>query len=477
MKLNRTEKNLLTFLDPASRTDENIWRFVRPGLLSGSIAHPCGGKNAWGNSIFCFPRNDLFRYVLYFLCTWIGRRRKKVRYVLFLDDGILSCFFDAGRVAGYRAFARKHLPPPKGIRHRLKMLLPPVLRAEQRFIVLAEQTAKETPDHDDIGCLDFMFYSNEDGKLMLTMSETFLDGRGRVLKCAASAGYATNLEHEHATVRSIAGRLARPGGLPGIGDAITLNGKRFFPEDYLCGDSLRERLRLLGRTGDTDGACRLLDRLDLWYAEYRTAFTGPKTSLSSLYARPLRLFLELNESDAALALLVARMRAFLASQDRNHDGVVPVTAHNDLWPGNFIVSCNRLMVVDWERATEQSAPLFDYYLMMISAVLEYRVGSNGSQDYVHAFRQFLSQGDDVCRRTHAKLRDFLVGLGFEGVTLRPFLMLFLMEWSIQGYQALGKQTDMDLLAFSELMAFAEQDSGSAPTQPSSCPAISANMVA
>ena len=442
-------------MDPAARSAENVGRFVRPDMPFGRSALLRGWVGAGGNTIVCFSRNDLFRYALYALFARVWHRGG-VRCVLFLNDGLLSCFFDAGGAAGYRAFARRHLPPPKGIRQRVKMLLPPILRAERRFVVFTEQQGKEAPNHD-VGCPDFMFYSNEEGKLLLTMADTFLNGRGRVLKCAASPHYAANLEHEHATVRNIAGRLTHPGCMPGIGDAIAVNGRRFFPEDYLCGDSLRERLRLLGRAGNTDGACSLLDRLDIWYTEYRKAFTGPKTSLSSLYARPLRLFLELNESDAALALLVARMQAFLASQDRSHDGVVPVTAHNDLWPGNFIVSGNNLMAVDWERATEQSAPLFDYYWMMISAVLEYRVGNNGNQDYVQAFRQFLSQGDDVCRRTHAKLRDFLVGLGFDGVTLRPFLMLFLMEWSIQGYQALGKQTDMDLLALDALMAFAGQE--------------------
>lgn len=453
MSLDRTEKNLLIFLDPASRLGGNAWCFVRPSTLLGWTANPHGGGSGRGNSIFCFSRNNLFRYVVLSLFAWIGRRRGKVRHVLFLDDGILSCFFDAGSAAGYRAYARNHLCAPKGMRNRLKMLLPPVLRADQRFIVFTEQLDKGASGRDDIGYPDFMFYSNEEGKLMLTMAETLLKGRGRVLKCAASPCYTANLEHEHTTVRSIAGRLARLGCLPTTGDAITVNGRRFFPEDYLCGDSLREQLRMLGRAGDAEGACRLLDLLDSWYTEYRAAFTGPKTSLSSLYDRQLRLFAELNSPDSELTLLMTRMRAFLAGQDRNHDGIVPVTAHNDLWPGNFIVNGDRMMAVDWERATEQSAPLFDYYWMMISAAIEYRVGLNGQQDYAASFRQFIDRRDGVCHKVHEKLGDFIESLGFDRNQPLPFIMLFLMEWSVQGYRALGRQTAMDRLALGELIAF------------------------
>jgi hypothetical protein len=135
--------------------------------------------------------------------------------------------------------------------------------------------------------------------------------------------------------------------------------------------------------------------------------------------------------------------------------ISPITAHNDLWPGNFVVAADGLVAIDWERAVEKRAPLFDYYWMIISAAIEHHVTVIGVVDYSRAFRLFLEEGDDVTRHATEMLKTFLGRLGLDRELHQSFLLLFLMEWSVQGYLALGRQTAMDRLAFGELTNFME----------------------
>jgi|GEM_PF-3407652 len=462
------ERNLLTFLAPSSRRGEKGWHFARTGAPSGEAASGNEPARQGTPLIYGFSRRDLPHYFAYALALRISRPRGKIRKILFINDGLLSCFFDAGKAACYRAFARRHLAAPRGASRWLAMLLPATLRAEQRFLVIDDDADATGPCRNDaLGGLDFMFYSNGDGKLMLTRAETFRTGSGQLLKTSSSPDYVSNLERESGIIGALQDLTKDPGSLPRVGKRISVNGQHFFPEEYLCGENLREVLRAMGRDNSYRGACLVLDRLDAWHATFHSTFSGEKKPLAFFYTPVVQSFIDSHIANRETLALLRSIRDVLETLGKEQAGLVPVIAHNDLWPGNFIIQKGRVRVVDWERATEQSAPLFDYYWMMISAAIEYRVGINGNQDYAVSFRQFLDAKDEVCRQVHEKLGTFIEALGFDRKRHRAFIMLFLMEWSVQGYRALGRQTDMDRLAFGELIAFARDHENPAESRPAS----------
>jgi hypothetical protein len=447
MPLTQEQQNLLLFLDPGKVKEPEAWHFVPP---------QSGSEGGWGTVIAAFPGRRVLGYYWQLLLARLAQR--PVRPVLFLQDGLLSCYFDAGNTECYRAYARKHLPAPKGLRRRLAMLVTPVWRAEQRFIVYQDRQQSEKGGNvEQLAGLDFMFFSNAPGKLILTKASTMLTGAGQLLITSATAAYLPKLVREYAIMARVAHGWEQS-GLPGVRGGIEANGRFFFQEEYVSGMSLRELLRDLGRAADRTGAINRLDRLDQWFAAFRATFSGEHVPLATLYRPVLQAFAEAGVARDSSTIL-GETEQVLARLDQHHGGLVPMIAHNDLWPGNFIVRDDQLIAVDWERATEGRAPLFDYYWMIIAAVLEYLVGVNGYQDYSAGFRQFLGRKDSVCSHAHGKLEQFIMTLGFGREQHRHFLQLFLLEWSVQGYLALGTVTGMDCLALGELEAFMGRNRG------------------
>jgi hypothetical protein len=446
MNRTRIEENLLILLDPSGHLDNETWRFIRTKdpTISGNRHHV----------IFSFSRCDLIRYFICSLSVKFNKKNTRVRKILHINDGLLCCLFSADNAAGYRAFKKRHVALSGGFRRRLSMLLPPILRAEQLFIAVEQlPDAGQAQGTRLLDGLDFMFYSNAPGKLLLTKAETFTSGTGHVFKTTSSPDYETNLKREYESVRTVSENLERPGWVPDIENPLRVNSRSYYPETYLSGEDLRSKLRSSGRSSSHREAIHFLDRLDDWFTIYHASFQGARKSLRSLYAQLFSTVLDLYTDVPGIVPLVTYAEEFLAGIDTGHRGLVPVLAHNDLWPGNFIVKGDRLTAIDWERATPQSTPLFDYFWMIISAVLEYRVGQSGVQDYSMAFRQFLSLDDDVCRHARTKLEHFLDHLGFGKSMHDQFILIFLMEWSVQGARALGVVTAMDRLAQGELMAF------------------------
>lgn len=445
----RIEDNLLILLDPSGQRSDDIWHFIRTKSLTDS--------NKKHKVVLCFSRSGLIRYLLCSLVIKLAgkSRHRRVRKILYVNDGLICSLFSADNTAGYRAFARRHVSLPSGVLGRLFMMLPPILRAEQIFI--AVEHFSETGRQDDsmlLDGIDFMFYSNALGKLLLAKTESIISGSGMIFKTTSSPDYAINLEREYEAVRTISEDLGRSGWVPEVGKRFSVHNRFYYPEKYLNGESLRSKLRNAGKASSHNEAIYFIDRLDDWFAIYHESFGGVKRSLYSLYAYLFSTFGELNINNSDIVPIVRYAEDSLAKIDSVHGGLIPVLAHNDLWPGNFIVIGDRLTAIDWERATPERAPIFDYFWMIISAVMEYLVGQNGVQDYSVAFRQFLSLDDKVCSHARSKLEIFLNSLGLGNKRFNPFVLLFLMEWSIQGAIALGQSTDMDRLAQAELIAFA-----------------------
>ena len=449
MSLSQIEKNLLVFLDPAGRYAESRWNFVT--MEGGRKEAARIPEETAQRGVLCFSRVNLVGYLFCSLILRLKYGKARVRGVLYLNDWLLGCFFYADATDGYHAFVRRHIIGTQRLFRRLVMLLPPVWRAEQRFLVVVhpDVSAVEGPANP-LDSYDFMFFSNAAGKLILTHGTTFDVGKGTILKTAASPEYAANLEREQRIVQNIMAVSGSPRLIPSVSERLQVNGRFFYEEEYLCGENLRGILLEVGRRNSFGDAGSLLDRLDCWYTEYRAAFVSGKRPVSDLYAPVLAAFLPCYAQTPGTPCLMECAAKALAVLDRDHAGLVTVVAHNDLWPENFIMQGDQLIAVDWERATEQSSPIFDYYWMIISAVLEYRVGSNGIHDYAIALRQFLDRHDEVCCRARELLEKYIESLGFDRDRYDTFMLLFLMELSIQGYRTFGHVTDNDRMALEEL---------------------------
>lgn len=438
------ERNVLVLLDPGNAIPVERWHFIR---CSEDRYRP-----GTGLLLYAFPRKYLLHYLLFSLLLKCSGRKKEAIEVLKFQNGMTSSLFYTGNVSGYHAFVRCHAAGKNTMRERIKSLLPSFINAEMRYLAVGRELSqlKEEMAFDDFR---FMFYSNESGKLILTAPETFITGSGQLLVTTANRAYHPVLEKEFEIIEQIGNVKTRL--VPNLVSKITANGRLLFVEEYIAGTTLRETLRNESVANDREAVVDIIKRLDAWFAEYSSFFSGTKKGLSELYQSLLETFARHHTGNAKLERFLLALRAHLAVAERSHPGMVPVMAHNDLWPGNIIVSDKGLIVIDWERATPDRPELFDYFWMMISTFLEYHTGKTQSEDYSRSFRAFIECSDSIGKLIQEKLCIRLQANGLKRSDYDLFLALFLLEWSIQGLQALGRQTRMDKLALGELLHYLE----------------------
>lgn len=455
MITDQIETNLLLFLDPVGERSREEWRFV----VWRDDQSPLGQGGPGAPTVYCFTRRDFISYLLfpYYAKRWrLPTVRRKVLYV---NDGLLSSLFDSNESAGYRAFAASHLPRPKRFRQRLAALLPVALRAERRFIVVGSPSRElktvSCEAEQSFAGQNFMFFSNAPGKLLLTTAATLRRGKGVIIKTTATPSYAEVMEREFKLMQSLVGDASGVTCLPRPGRRIDANGRLFFTEEYVKGKNLREVIREFAHKEQVYKICHCLDRLDAWFRQYCAGFAGEPRKLTACYEELFKVFTARYGMRCEAQRILACARQTVTRMDMCHRGVRTITSHNDLWPGNFVVTPDRLIAVDWERAVENRAPLFDYYWMIISATLEFLAAGLETIDYSQAFRLFLQDSDSVSRHANGKLKDYLRTNTLDRTLHSRFLLLFLMEWSVQGYLTFGRETDMDRLAYGELLNYAE----------------------
>ncbi len=459
MMPDQLERNLLLFLDPYGEVNVATWRFVKWRRSGKAPIRPASETDTSVISIYCFDRIDIIGYFRY--CRYVKTcgLPYNIRKVLFIDDGLLSSFFDADKTEGYRAFSSNHLPSATSLRQRLVRLLPLVLRAEKRYLIIGHNSTNENAIQYEVAAnlttKDFMFFSNAGGKLLLTSAETLHSGQGLVAKTTSCSAYVEVMEKEFSTMLRIAEIQGESASLPDVGKRFQFGNRIFYTESYVKGKSLRDVLHMLSCRNNIPEICAYLDRLDIWFEKYRAAFRGEPLHLALCYRHLFEAFSGQYGEHPKAGVIEEMAREAVKEIAGKHVFIVPITAHNDLWPGNMVVGDDGLVAIDWERAVENRAPLFDYYWMIISSALEYFVCKIGSVDYSRAFRLFLFGGDTVARHAVEVLNTFLLRLGLDRNMHQNFMLLFLMEWSVQGYLALGCQTDMDRVAFGELVTFIE----------------------
>jgi hypothetical protein len=457
MNLSQVEKNLVVFLDPFDERRKKEWDFIMAENESAFAILFSASKRKDADAIVCFGRGNLIKYFL-LSCEWrLFRRNRWIRKVLFVNDGLMSCIFEVKNSRYYRSFAAHHLPKPVDLSKKIRSLIPVFIRAEYRYIVIEinDNSSRRGYEHSINGMEEpnFMFYSNAAGKLMLASGGIFQSGHGQLLKTTGNPDYGKTIVKEYNTISRISSILNKPGMVPRVRELFTAGDRFFFLEEYIRGRNLREWLYELGREQSFDEACSIIDRIGRWFQEYLSAFAGERKTLEHLYSPVVEMFFEHHGGQEVAMTLVRTAKHLLGRVDRISGGCVPTTSHNDLWPGNFLFESGNMFAIDWERATEERAPVFDFFWMIISASIEFHAGQSGVRDYSRSFRTFLINKDTVSIHAKHILCKFLKELGYSEENFFEFMFLFLMEWSIQGYAAIGRRTNMDDLAYRELINF------------------------
>ena len=451
------KKILLTFIDPTFQKDINNWHFICWGDENFKSAIKEAIKTSYKCNIFIFSR----RYLLnYFLFSWRLRLKKddwKIRKVVYVNDGLLSSFFDSENVAAYSRFTKNHLPQRKGLVRKIISFAPVIWRAAQRFIIVEKYPDKGHLAEGIVKAIEesnFLIFSNANGKLLLTKTQTIITGKGQVINTTANSDYSSIMKKEYAILSHLSTKSGGSKCLPRVGKSHEIQGTFFFIEDYISGRSLRDILNDLAMVNLSNQACEIIERLDAWYNKLFLTFSEePLKKIMPLYAPIIKTFAELYSDKTVTHSVVNNVIASLQFIDSSHPGLVSMITHNDLWPSNLILTSENIVAIDWERATEDHAGVFDYFWMMISAAIVYLKELKRLPNYSISFQCFLKNDDEISKCVHNKLHNFIVKMGFDDQLYDFFMVLFLMEWSIQGFIHLHHQNAMDKLAFEELLSF------------------------
>ncbi len=448
---------LKTYIDPIKYFDEDKWQFFVYGthdyrkIVSNII------RNKHKNIVVSFRKGNRISYCLFKLQFRVWKRDNIIRSIFYVNDGLISTMFNAEDTEGYRHFAKKHLPKRKGILQRLISKLPPFFFADTRFIIFE----KSQPHHIRrsavnpvfLNELNFMMFSNIKGKLLFVKPETFKTGIGQVVKVSGNYNYVSVLEHEFNIGSCISERIGLGFNFKRSIRKLEVNNTLFVIEDYINGRSLKDVLSEHACVSENNKVIEIIVRLDAWYRYFYSGFSGKRQTITSFYTKTIEAFLaQYGKHNQALDI-VKKLERSLGVIDYWHNGLVPVISHNDLWPANFIVDSQNIFAIDWERAREGSSGIFDYFWMMISTAIFYLKEKNKLSDYGSSYRLFMNNDDIVSSCVYHHLRAFLSSLGFDERHYDLFMLLFLTEWSIQGYLCLRKHTAMDNLAFCELLKF------------------------
>ncbi len=406
---------------------------------------------------------------IFLLAGWLFRLRRGGRQVLAMNDGLLSSLFFSDRAVGYRAFAARHLPPRRGWHQRLRGWAPLSLRAAGRYLVIASgaRPQEATGVADGRGAFDFLFYSNQEGKHLFLATENLVRGSGVVGKTAWNSKALETAGREFRTMEYLSRLISHVSFSPLPSGILKVGERHFYLEEYVGGRTLRDKLVDPGVCHDRTQVQQYLERQERWFGDYRGAFRGEARPLYTFYSSLFDRYRQYWPGEKDVHRLNREVHSELKRLSAGHPGLIPVIAHNDLWPGNFIICGERLVVVDWERSSPESACVFDCFWMVISTVIEVYMAQMGFHDYSRGFRAFCSGEDILCRERRDRLTAFLAQLKLKASLFRLFLYLFLLEWSIQGVQVFGHPTPMDRLAHGELKYFLEEAPGLAG--PSSLP--------
>lgn len=442
------EKNLLILIDPAGLHNDQKWTICNCTEINRKLI------NRESNLIICFQKKDFFYFIYYFTKLSISSIRNFKLYLL-TNDWIIFSIFEACNSKLYREFSKKYVNKPKTLKQLFLSILPVIFLAETRYLVIFRNditiSNKNLKFLSKLEKYNYMFFSNPFGKIILANEDTFESHDKWLIKTTSNENYLPILIKEYETITQLFCKNHKINGIPQVGEVIKVNNRQFYTEKFIVGENLREKLRKLGEIKDKNSACNILDKIDEWYMNYLKSFNDPKISFVSLYKHLPILFDKCYENDQRSLLLLGNK--LLKQLNSIIQMLTPIIAHNDLWPGNFIISNNTVTVIDWERATKNRAPFYDYFWMITSASIEWLIGSTRSTDYSFVIKKFLNFDDDVSKYSLNKLKFFLNYYNINNDYLMHFLYLLFMELSIQGFQIFNKSTKMDYLFYDILFYF------------------------
>ena len=366
----------------------------------------------------------------------------------------MSMLFPPSSTKGYHRFAKNHLTDKTTLRAKIKSLFPLFLTADMRYIVLRRENSDRNKTTLDLNVkFEFMFFSNPSGKILITENKTLINGIGILAKTTTTPAYKQTLLREAQTISTITRNPEMKDKVPNIIKHINTPERCFILEEYIEGKTLREIFRTTTICMNTKTIIGYIDRLEDWFMTYRSTFSGKLLSINELYETPFNSFQEIYSNDQSLLLVADNIKNKLAKISKNHPGLIPITAHNDLWPGNFLETTKGLIAIDWERAAHGRCEIFDFFWMIISTAMEYLIGMGFEENYSLCYRKVIQAEDPVCAYAYMKLIDYIQKIGFSTDDLPVFMQLFLLEWSVQGYNALGRRTAMDEIAIYEFVHF------------------------
>lgn len=446
---------LMLFLDPAVKVKKWHWYFVKEKFpAADELLHQIKERES---IVLCFDRLEILNY--WSMCWKLAffNSSYSVRSFFLIKDKYLYHVVNGKDSKAYQALCKVQNSNQVLLNNNqtylfqlLKMVLfrlPFTTRALQRYIVISTNTTDKSDLPFELSDMNYMFFPDVEKKLFMTNSNTLLNGKGTLIKTTANIAYESILKNEYDITACISKLCSKAGLLPEVIGRVELNGKNYYCEEYVVGKPLRIMFQNPKVYNSPVIICDLLDRLDSWYEAYRSRFSGPKLSLQDLYAPVINGFCHTFSGDREQCDLAVKTEQLLIKLSCTHSGLVPVTAHNDLWPANFLVTSRGLFAVDWERAVENRSELFDYFWMIISATMEYLSAPYGFEDFSRWFQRLLISKDSVCSYARVKLEKQLQLNDIAPVYFDLFIVMFLMELTMQGKAPLHQMAAEELKSF------------------------------
>lgn len=266
-----------------------------------------------------------------------------------------------------------------------------------------------------------------------------------VVKAASDPRFNDELRGESANLGYLRDILSDGlgGGVPAVEADGEWMGLYYYAQRYFPGVMLDETIDDVEPSGEGTGPGRGLRAAWRWLDDFQEATASEpvmlgRSGLDILFGSYREAFAPEGDEAAYLGSLEKRLA------DR-HEGETGMSAcHGDFFPGNIILSGDRVTVIDWRFLRRSYNRFFDFFTLLLTFYAS-EGGVTDYDDHEGHFRRLFFEKHWTNDLFSGLCREFLERNGTDAGLFGLMLELTLLEWSVREFRSSGTTGEMDII--------------------------------